>query len=126
MKNPTEGDKNQDKWAWQTEISLLWALDHRPNIVKMIGFTEKPYSFVTKCLTATLKDVLFVSRQPEITPQLALQFAIDIASGLAALHQINVIHHSIRPGEIYIIYCFSLSLLTLPFFCLIIPFRCDN
>eukprot|EP00158_Paraphelidium_tribonemae_P007123 Partr_v1_DN28120_c1_g1_i1_m55098 putative protein kinase kinase kinase len=82
------------------EISLMNAFKNELNIVKLLGYTEDPYSLILKyyprgSLGKWMRREKFQLKQ-------VLSFVNDISNAMAALHNNGVIHCDIKPDNVLI------------------------
>ena len=76
------------------------SLEQSPNIIKLLGYTEEPYSIVMKLYQeGSLHDFIF-KKHNKVTPQLAASMALDIASGMRDMHAIGVVHFDLKPANV--------------------------
>ena len=82
------------------EVSLMWSLSFHPNVVALLGYTDEPRTIVTRLYAATLFD--YLQSTPEISDMLMAQLASGLASGLNAIHSMQVAHRDLNPHNILI------------------------
>jgi hypothetical protein len=86
---------------FEQEARAVAALNH-PNIVSVhdVGASGGVHYFVSELLEGeTLRQRITPSGMP---PRRAVELAIQLASGLAAAHEQNVIHRDLKPENIFI------------------------
>eukprot|EP00316_Scyphosphaera_apsteinii_P000405 CAMPEP_0119311682 /NCGR_PEP_ID=MMETSP1333-20130426/23401_1 /TAXON_ID=418940 /ORGANISM="Scyphosphaera apsteinii, Strain RCC1455" /LENGTH=968 /DNA_ID=CAMNT_0007316123 /DNA_START=122 /DNA_END=3028 /DNA_ORIENTATION=- len=83
---------------WRAEVKALTRLDH-PNVVKYLGYVASP---PTNCLVLELcRAGDLYNRLKEPTPKgFVLRIASGIASGLAYIHSLQIIHRDIKSANI--------------------------
>ncbi len=86
---------------FKREAKAVSRLDHH-NIITIhdFGVTERgqPYMVMEFIEGASLADLL--SSKGALTPELALEISIQIASGIAHAHDLGIIHRDIKPSNI--------------------------
>jgi len=86
---------------FQQEIAILWSFNNHPNIVALIGYCNVPRCIVTKLYQKDLYKFLHTKSQ-EVTDNMRLSFALDIATGMAAIHDNGIIHRDLKSSNIMI------------------------
>lgn len=86
------------------ETLLLAHLSH-PNVVSLSVFTLHPQSLVLEhCEYGSLEYLLarMATRRERLHPTLCFTLANDIATGMAYLHQNDVLHHRLSPRTVHL------------------------
>jgi protein kinase-like protein len=100
---PAETDDTPDSLArFEREARAVAALNH-PNILAIhdIGNASGVVYAVMELLEGeTLRDRL--QQQRRITPLKAIEYAIQIARGLAAAHERGIVHRDLKPENLFI------------------------
>ena len=108
--------------AFKFEVVLLSVLQGKPNIVKLVGYTERPNTIVMRMYKMSLHELLFPKTSKPLDPPSssvpssapsdnrkvktlldplnALQIARDVARGLRSLHAIDIVHFDLKPQNI--------------------------
>eukprot|EP00158_Paraphelidium_tribonemae_P007298 Partr_v1_DN28186_c1_g2_i6_m55301 len=82
------------------EISLMHAFSRQPNIAKLLGYTDDPYSMILKYYQyGSLKNWINAGNQ---SIRQSTAFIKDIAWGITALHNYGVAHCDLKPDNILI------------------------
>ncbi|MDP6821846.1 MAG: protein kinase [Dehalococcoidia bacterium] len=86
---------------FRREATLMSAIDH-PNVVKIldVGSDGDTHYLAMELLPESLSRIIETSRQLPI--ENAVRFAIQVADGLAAVHDAGIIHRDIKPQNILI------------------------
>jgi len=63
-----------------------------------VGFTQDPCGIVMKLYTMSLYDMLFVKKLLS-DDKTALTFGKEIASAMAALHNLNITHRDLKTSN---------------------------
>ncbi|HVF50690.1 MAG TPA: protein kinase [Pyrinomonadaceae bacterium] len=99
------GDFSTDKLRlrrFEQEARAAGALNH-PNILSIfdVGTTDDGLSYVVSELLEgqTLRDHL---AEGALTPRKAVEYALQIISGLAAAHEKGIVHRDLKPENIFI------------------------
>jgi serine/threonine protein kinase len=92
----------EDSEKIQREANILLFLGSHPNIISLIGVTRKDGILTLIMSFASMGNLKEFLSQNEETCSLRLRFklAMDIVMALLYIHQKNVIHHDIKPGNI--------------------------
>ena len=101
---PSMGASAFDR-AFRREVSLLSQL-HHPNIVQLLGVCEDPESngtcfIVTELCMGSLREVID-DETFDLSPALSLRMALQISSGMLYLHEKDVIHRDLKPGNVLV------------------------
>ena len=95
-------ENKETKERFLNEARAASQLDHQNiGVIHEICDTEDQKSFIVMALYGgeTLKDKLTAQR---LSPQKALNYAIQIAEGLRFSHQNGIIHRDIKPSNIIV------------------------
>eukprot|EP00158_Paraphelidium_tribonemae_P005090 Partr_v1_DN27155_c1_g1_i2_m16206 putative protein kinase kinase kinase len=105
-----------EKAAFYQEISITSYLQHCPNIVRILGYSESPPSIILKLYPfGSLRSWLKVNAQNR-PKSLMFSFLKDISCGLLSLHQAGLIHCDVKSdnalvdqnsgsGKLYCVLC---------------------
>eukprot|EP00795_Rhopilema_esculentum_P015041 gene15041-6202_t len=95
MKQLKQVDKDAEE-TFLNEVQLLKSLKH-PNVLHFIGIMYKDRSLhiITEFISGGTLRKLLKNKYREISWKQRIQFAKDIASGMAYLHEMNVIHRDL-------------------------------
>jgi hypothetical protein len=100
---PTVGADAFDR-AFRREVSLLSQL-HHPNIVQLLGVCESPDDgtcyIVTEICLGSLRE-LIDNEEVGLNRSLALRISLQISSGMLYLHEKDVIHRDLKPGNVLV------------------------
>ena len=93
--------QSQQLERFRREATLMSAIDH-PNVVKIldVGSDGDSHYLAMELLPESLSRIIETSRQLPI--ENAVRFAIQVADGLAAVHDAGIIHRDIKPQNILI------------------------
>ena len=100
---PPKVGEDESKSDFMVELAILHTLSAstskgHENVVKLYGFCLKPMSIIMKfydsSLRGRLSDPAF-----ETGPKICLKIALDIASGMAYIHQRGILHLDLKPGK---------------------------
>ncbi|KCV67773.1 serine/threonine protein kinase [Fonticula alba] len=83
---------------FESEISIMWALNGAPNVVQLVGYANAPQMIAMRLYDTCLKELL--RAEIPLSPEQQLAIATGIAAGLAAIHQRNIGHRDIKPGNV--------------------------
>jgi hypothetical protein len=92
--------------AFRREVSLLSQL-HHPNVVQLLGVCEDTTDggntcyIVTELCIGSLRE-LIDDYSFNLTSTLALRIALQISSGMLYLHEKDVIHRDLKPGNVLV------------------------
>ena len=85
------------------ELSMMWALNFHPNIVKLVGFTENPNVMITKLYPTDMFRYLHMQDDKEqLESHLLLHLCSGIAAGLAAVHSLKMAHRDINSPNVFL------------------------
>lgn len=122
-------DYNELKAIVYQEIAVMNALNHHPNVILLIGYTEEPLSIVTKLYDrnlfalvmalptyaensgdlAALKNFIkndsrlkkgVITKGFEMLPEIALHIGWAMANGMHAMHQKGIIHRDLKSANV--------------------------
>jgi serine/threonine protein kinase len=100
--SPEALPSSQSLARFEREARAVAALNH-PNIVAIhdVGAEGGVHYVVTELLEGeTLAARL--ARKPQLTPGKAVEYAIQIAYGLAAAHERGIVHRDVKPANVFI------------------------
>lgn len=85
------------------ELSILCKLNH-PNLVQMTSayLTEKHYIIVMQYINGLTVYKYFVTNNPLASSELIARCGFQLVSGLAYLHELNIVHLAIKPDNIIV------------------------
>jgi serine/threonine-protein kinase len=88
---------------FSVEATTLFKLEHA-NVVRIVdaGWDDSAHPWMAMELLEGETLGALLSRQGALSPQLALQYALDIAWGIDAAHEIGVIHRDLKPDNVFI------------------------
>ena len=92
--------------SWETfqqEVTISYHLREHPNIAKVVGFSRSPFAILLCYYPQGSLDGLIHNCQVtgfEWSVAWCRSLAIDIATGLAHMHQLSIAHCDIKPGNI--------------------------
>jgi len=86
------------------EARTTMSITH-PNVVRVLGVEqsedERPYLVLEALVGESLGE--YLQREESVPPDLALELARQIASGLAAGHRAGVVHRDVKPGNLFLL-----------------------
>jgi serine/threonine-protein kinase len=88
---------------FSVEATTLFKLEHA-NVVRVVdaGWDDSAHPWMAMELLEGETLGALLGRQGALSPQLALQYALDIAWGIDAAHEIGVIHRDLKPDNVFI------------------------
>jgi len=86
---------------FQQEVSILWRCANIANVIKLIGYSNEPRCLVTKLYETDLYKMIH-TKGLEITPNMVLSIAFDVANGMKALHGLNIVHRDLKSPNIFL------------------------
>ena len=85
------------------EVAIMNMLCHHPNIVSFTGYTDKrSYSIIMKLSSFSLHNLIFDKPGKIIDPETLLSLSIDICKGMNFIHQHEIVHLDLKPGNILV------------------------
>ena len=103
------GKEEEARISFLQEVAVMWYLFEEINIAKIIGYSEQPYIILMKFYPLGSLDVLLYKSQQvpvlasiRLSSLLAMQFAIDIARGLQAIHAAGFVHSDLKVSSLYL------------------------
>lgn len=89
------------KIAFDQEVSILWLLKDSNYIAKCLGFCYEPFAIILKYYPlGSLQQYLHGKDRPVFTKRILMALLQDIASGLAAIHEHEIVHCDIKSANI--------------------------
>ena len=95
-------DAEMNTELFHREVSLMWSLSFHPNIVSLVAYTDVPRSFVTRRYESNLNQLIHSGDHTTIESSLLHHLVSSIASGLSAVHSMQLSHRSLSPRCILI------------------------
>lgn len=86
---------------WVNEVRTLRDMRH-PNVVQLYGVQHSPPSIVTEFLHRGSLDALLEGGAGCLSWERRLQFALDIARGMAYLHSHDMAHRDLKSANVFI------------------------
>ena len=88
---------------FRREVWLMTGLNH-PCIVNLLGFSTSPLMMIMECVTGGDLFGLISNKAIDITWELRLKLAVDMAQGMALLHGINppLIHRDLKSPNVLV------------------------
>jgi serine/threonine protein kinase len=88
---------------FQREAELVSSLQH-PHVVQIVDFdvTEQGEPYIVMEYLAGESLELRLAREPVLPLALAVRVAVQVASGLAAVHQALIVHRDLKPANIFL------------------------
>eukprot|EP00158_Paraphelidium_tribonemae_P003214 Partr_v1_DN25964_c1_g1_i5_m68562 putative protein kinase kinase kinase len=90
------------KDAFYQELAMMWYFRDNPRFIKVLGYCDKPLSFVSKFYTDGSLDRLLSKKKIPIVKGLVLNFAIEISLAIADMHAAGFIHCDLKSANILI------------------------
>ncbi|XP_061389403.1 tyrosine-protein kinase hopscotch [Musca vetustissima] len=91
----------QLSYDFMREIEIMESLDH-PNIVKIKHWIQRPFCIIMEYLESGSFLVYLTSKKPNLTNEILLGFALDIAKGMDYLASKNIIHRDLAARNILV------------------------
>jgi serine/threonine protein kinase len=88
--------------SFKYEIALMTYFKDHPNVVKFVGYCEKPRLIIMKYYETNLATVL-KDKNVSIEPEVVSKIAYDIACGLDHIHSCGILHLDVKPGKLRIL-----------------------
>jgi len=88
---------------FQREAELVSLLQH-PHVVQIVDFdtTEQGEPFIVMEFLSGESLELRLARQPRLPLEFAVRVALQVASGLAAVHRALIVHRDLKPANIFL------------------------
>ena len=88
---------------FQREAELVSLLQH-PHVVQIVDFdtTEQGEPFIVMEFLSGESLELRLARQPQLPLDFAVRVALQVASGLAAVHSALIVHRDLKPANIFL------------------------
>lgn len=86
--------------AFRQEVALLWYLHDHPNIVKLVGFSERDMMIVMKFYSrGSLYSLIYNKSYPSLY-SMTVQLLLDIGNALRILHNTGIVHNDLKPANV--------------------------
>jgi len=99
MKKKPNIDDKQNEDRFNQEVSVLAALSFHPNIVSILCYTNPPLCLVTPLYEGSFRDMIHKKENKYTSLDLA-DLVYQILSALNAIHNKDIAHCDIKPGNI--------------------------
>lgn len=103
--NGEDCQNEEQKSSFCQEVSLMWFYRSHPNFVKIYGFCMNPMFIAMKHYELGSLGQFMTRRRDEsgqVTSEVILHFAFDIANGLTALHNSGIVHYDMKPENLLV------------------------
>jgi serine/threonine protein kinase len=80
------------------EVAIMSSIPEHDNVVKFIGYCEKPMSIIMKHYMTSLSDMLFES-DIDVPSAMVVKIAYDVTKGLFHLHKNGILHLDVKPRK---------------------------
>lgn len=103
--DPIQSDKETK--ALYDERNALIAIGFHINIVKLIGFVEKPLMLVIElCNLGSLEDIVYLNKKRgqvvELSSKNVNKMCLDVASGMEHIHKKNYVHRDLAGRNVLV------------------------
>ncbi|KCV69820.1 TKL protein kinase [Fonticula alba] len=95
--------KAQLQAMFENELSILWALQQSPHVVRMLGYTQHPPAIVMARVATDLSNLLTTNEPLDVANTLSL--IRGMADGLAFIHAQGIAHRDIKSQNILVGLC---------------------
>jgi serine/threonine protein kinase len=86
--------------AFRQEVALLWYLHDHPNIVKLVGFSEREMMIVMKFYSrGSLYSLIYNKAFPDLG-NMKVTLVLDVCNALRILHQTGIVHNDLKPANV--------------------------
>jgi len=86
---------------FEREVSIMWSLSFHKSITTLVGYCESPRCLITRLYERDLYALLHESKTPITLKQKEI-LLLDIAHGLAAVHEMNICHRDVKSANVLI------------------------
>ncbi len=92
----------RQKSMFNQEVSLMYYLRAEKHIAKIVGYCTDPYALLMKFYPMGSLDNWLGNETNVKTRRILIQFAIDIASGIGAMHRNGFAHCDLKSANILV------------------------
>jgi hypothetical protein len=89
----------EDLAQFHSEIAIMYFFKDHPNIVKLIGYTEKPYTILLKYYK-NYSLFHFMKKGKRKTKRMLMGFILNIAHAVQAFHTNGIVHSDLKPENV--------------------------
>ena len=98
MEDSTSNENSESLSSFHYEIAIMSCFPPHPNVVRFVGYCDKPRIILMKFYEANLSDMLR-RKDVEIPLNMAIRIAYDVANGMNHIHKHGILHLDVKPSK---------------------------